>query len=369
MDRGPARFLTSRELARPHPTQIAESVIELAGCRSIASVNAADAADALLEVAVVPSFSRIGPTLRSRLEHWTSTDSYRLDGRVIVITGATSGLGLVAARAWLSAGATVEILARNAGKAAETVNRLRDEIEGASVRATIADTADLDAVRAAAAELRSRHERIDVLVHNAGALDQHHSYARSGIEQTIASQVVGPFLLSALLYEPLTAANPGRILWVSSGGMYTQPLSVDQLTIGPDGYRGSVAYARAKRAQVTLTEMMVQRVDRSALVVHSMHPGWALTPGVERSLPTFRRIVGPLLRTAEQGADTLVWLAADDGAPLDSTGKFWLDRRVRDVHRSKATRDADTPAERARLWQWVAAASHTDFPPVEAPSG
>ena len=67
MDRGPARFLTSRELARPHPTQIAESVIELAGCRSIASVNAADAADALLEVAVVPSFSRIGPTLRSRL--------------------------------------------------------------------------------------------------------------------------------------------------------------------------------------------------------------------------------------------------------------------------------------------------------------
>ena len=82
-------------------------------------------------------------------------------------------------RAWLSAGATVEILARNAGKAAETVNRLRDEIEGASVRATIADTADLDAVRAAAAELRSRHERIGCARAQRRALDQHHSNARA----------------------------------------------------------------------------------------------------------------------------------------------------------------------------------------------
>ena len=332
-------------------------------------MNAADAADAVLEMTVVPSFSRIGPAVRSRLEHWTGTDSYQLDGRVIVITGATSGLGLVAARAWLSAGATVEILARNGEKAAATVKQLRDEIAGASVTATIADTADLDALRTAAASLRARHERIDVLVHNAGALDQRHSYARNGIEQTIASQVVGPFLLSALLFEPLTAAGPGRIVWVSSGGIYTQPLSVDQLTIGPIGYRGSVAYARAKRAQVTLTEMMAQRVDRSALVVHSMHPGWALTPGVERSLPTFRRALGPLLRTAEQGADTLVWLAADDGAPLASTGKFWLDRRVRSVHKSKVTREADTAAERSRLWQWVIDASGADFPPTEAPSG
>lgn len=316
---------------------------------------------------VVPSFSRIGPVLRSRLEHWTSTDTYQLNGRVIVITGATSGLGLAAARAWLSAGATVEIVARNARKAAATVERLRDEIPGASVTATMADMADVDAVRTAAANLRARHERIDVLVHNAGALDQSHSYAKSGIEQTVASQVVGPYLLSALLYEALTGAGrPGRILWVSSGGMYTEPLSVDRLTIGPTGYRGSVAYARAKRAQVTLTELMAQRVDRSALVVHSMHPGWAMTPGVERSLPTFRRVMGPLLRTAEQGADTLVWLAADDGEPLASSGKFWLDRRARAVHKTKATRDADSPTERARLWQWVVTASRTEFPPKEA---
>jgi len=326
-------------------------------------VKVANVADSVLEATVLPSFSRIGPELRSRLDHWTSTDAYRLDGRVIVITGATSGLGLVAARAWLSAGATVEIVARNPQKAAATVARLQDEIEGASVTATIGETADLDSLRTVAATLRERHDRIDALVHNAGALDLTHSYAATGIEQTIASQVVGPFLLSALLYEPLIAAAPGRIVWVSSGGMYTEPLSVDGLTIGPAGYRGSVAYARAKRAQVTLTEMMAERVDSSELVVQAMHPGWALTPGVERSLPTFRRLMGPLLRTAEQGADTLVWLAADDGQPLAATGKFWLDRRVRSLHKSKATRVADTPAERTRLWEWVTTAAGTDFPP------
>jgi NAD(P)-dependent dehydrogenase (short-subunit alcohol dehydrogenase family) len=331
-------------------------------------VKAADVTDTVLEAAVVPSFSRIGPLLRSRLDHWTSTDAYRLDGRVIVITGATSGLGLVATHAWLAAGATVEIVARNPQKAAVTVDRLRSEIEGASVTATIAETADLDGLRTVAETFRARHDRIDVLVHNAGALDPTHAYAATGIEQTVASQVVGPFLLSALLYEPLIAAAPGRIVWVSSGGMYTEPLSVDRLTIGSDGYRGSVAYARAKRAQVTLTEMMAERVNRSALVVHGMHPGWALTPGVERSLPAFRRLMGPLLRTAEQGADTLVWLAADDGRPLAATGRFWLDRRVRSLHKRKVTRVADTPAERTRLWEWVVTASGTDFPPKGEPS-
>jgi hypothetical protein len=84
-----------------------------------------------------------------------------------------------------------------------------------------------------------------------------------------------------------------------------------------------------------------------------MHPGWADTPGVERSLPTFRRLTGPLLRTPEEGADTLAWLAADDGEPLRTRGLFWLDRRPRALHRLPRTRRSDTPAERERLWRWV----------------
>jgi len=327
-------------------------------------VDLPDLADSLLEAAVIPSFSRIGPVVRSHLDHWGDAVGHRLDGRVVVITGATSGLGLVAARSWLQAGATVEIVARNPVKAQATVETLLAELPESNVATVTADTGDLSQVREAAHELRQRHARLDVLVHNAGALDATYSTSTSGIEQTVASQVVGPLLLSALLFDRLCVATPGRIVWVTSGGMYTEPLDVARLNAGPEGYRGTVAYARAKRAQVTLTEMMAARVDRSELVVHAMHPGWALTPGVERSLPAFRTVMGPLLRTPQQGADTLEWLVADDGAPLSCTGKLWLDRRVRPTHRRSTTRRADTPSERAALWAWATAAAGTEFPPV-----
>ena len=111
----------------------------------------ADAVDRTLELALVPSFTRIGYDVRSRLDHWTELDRYDLTGRVVVVTGATSGLGLVTARALLAAGATIEILARNAAKTAEVCEQLRGEGGPGQVDSVIADTSDLDAIRHAAA--------------------------------------------------------------------------------------------------------------------------------------------------------------------------------------------------------------------------
>jgi dehydrogenase/reductase SDR family member 12 len=163
------------------------------------------------------------------------------------------------------------------------------------------------------------------------------------------------------LLNSLRAASHARILWVSSGGMYSEPLSVDALEMPADSYNGVTAYARSKRAQVTLCEMMAARLAADGIVVHAMHPGWADTPGVARSLPTFRRIVGPLLRTPAEGADTLVWLATDKGEPLKQNGQFWLDRRPRPIHRMPGTRRSDTAEERERLWRWVSEKSGTTF--------
>jgi NAD(P)-dependent dehydrogenase (short-subunit alcohol dehydrogenase family) len=120
-------------------------------------------------------------------------------------------------------------------------------------------------------------------------------------------------------------------------------------------YRGSEQYARAKRAQVTLNEMWARQVDPNAVVFHALHPGWADTPGVEASLPQFRRLMRPLLRTPVEGADTLVWLAADDGEPVRTSGDFWLDRERRKIHRLPSTRRSDTPERRHELWDWCVA--------------
>ena len=140
---------------------------------------------------------------------------------------------------------------------------------------------------------------------------------------------------------------------MSSGGMYAAGLTVSQLQMTPAKYNGTEQYARAKRAQVTLNEMCADRFRDSGVRFHAMHPGWADTPGVDASLPTFSKVMGPLLRTPEQGADTLVWLAADDGEPLDSNGLFWLDRRPRSLHKLPSTKRSDTADRRQQLWDWV----------------
>jgi NAD(P)-dependent dehydrogenase (short-subunit alcohol dehydrogenase family) len=206
-------------------------------------------------------------------------------------------------------------------------------------------------VRAAAAHILSGHDALHVVIHNAGVLSPRRTTAPDGTEATVASQVVGPFLLTALLLERLRASAPARVLTMSSGGMYATGLTVDRLEM-TDDYRGTEQYARAKRAQVTLNELWAERFEDRSVVFHAVHPGWADTPGVETALPTFRRLVGPFLRTPEQGADTLVWLAADDGTPLATTGKFWLDRRPRPIHRLPTTRRTDTAQRRAHLWAW-----------------
>lgn len=306
-----------------------------------------------LEATIVPSFTRIGPAVRSRLDHWAPPVTADLTGRVMVVTGATSGLGRWAAEALARGGATVVVWGRDAERTAQTAAEVRSSTGNDRVEHVVADTGDLAAVRRGAAELLQRHPVVHVLVHNAGALTADRRTAPDGTEQTVASQVVGPFLLTELLLPALRAARPGRVLTMSSGGMYSAGLTVSRLEMGDD-YRGAEQYARAKRAQVTLNEMWAERIPASEVVFHAVHPGWADTPGVSASLPTFRRIMGPLLRTPEQGADTLVWLAADDGDSVRTSGVFWLDRRPRAIHLLRSTRRSDTPERRAELWQWCA---------------
>jgi dehydrogenase/reductase SDR family member 12 len=316
-------------------------------------MNVASVVDALVEAPVFTSFTRIGYGLRSRLEHWRPIDQYDLTGRVILVTGATSGLGLAMVEMLATCDATVILLGRDAAKTARVRDDIAQRTGNENLSTVIADMGDLAAVRAAAAQVIRDHPRLDVLIHNAGALSATRTVNADGIELTVASQVLGPFLLTSLLLPPLQKTGCGRVITMSSGGMYAAPLTVSRLQMGDD-YKGSEQYARAKRAQVTLNEMWAAKYPNRDVVFHALHPGWADTPGVEESLPTFRKIVGPLLRTPQQGADTAAWLAADDGLPLSTTGKFWLDRRQRSIHKLPSTRKSDTAERRTALWQWCA---------------
>lgn len=310
-------------------------------------------ADALIEAPIFTSFTKIGYVARKRLEGWSSLDDYDLTGKVIVVTGATSGLGYAAAQQFAKDGATLVLVGRGADRNQRVVSELIAATGNKSIAQVPADMGDLQQVRDLAARLLADHDRLDVLVHNAGALSPERQLAADGTEATVASQVVGPFLLTALLLDRLAESTPARVITMSSGGMYAAGLTVSELQMSEEKYNGTKQYALAKRAQVTLNEMWAERFGESGIRFHAMHPGWADTPGVDASLPTFSKVMGPLLRTPEQGADTLVWLAVDD-APLASNGKFWLDRRQRSIHKLPSTKKSDTPERRAQLWDWVA---------------
>ncbi len=317
------------------------------------SVMFRQAVDAAIEFPIVTSFTSIGPAIRRRLDGWTPLGDYDLTGKVVVLTGATSGLGAAAADRFAGLGADLVIVGRDRERTEASAASL-GELGAGEVTAVIADMGELADVGTAAETILTRYPVVHVLVHNAGALVDERRTTSAGHEATVASQVYGPHLLTRKLLPALRAARPGRVLTMSSGGMYTADLEIADLEMDADSYTGTQQYARAKRAQVALAEKWAARVDTGEVVFHTLHPGWADTPGVEDALPGFHRVLGPVLRSAEQGADTLVWLTCDDEA-LTSSGDFWLDRRRRTTHRLPSTKRSDTPERRAELWAHVEA--------------
>lgn len=265
-----------------------------------------------------------------------------LSGRRALVTGATSGLGLATATALAHLGASVVLVGRNPEKTTRTADRIREVTGSTGVSVEIADLSLMRDVRSLAARCPAP---LHLLVNNAGVLLPTRTETEEGLEATFATNLLGHFLLTNLLVDRFEA--PGRIVNVSSGGMYTQRVRVDDLEMSKGRYDGTVAYARTKRAQVILTELWAERLGDRGIVVHAMHPGWADTPGVSTSLPRFYKVTRPLLRTPDEGADTIVWLCASEEAGR-RTGLFWHDRRPRPTHRSSRTRE--TEADRNALW-------------------
>lgn len=311
---------------------------------------AARAADALIEGAVVPSFTRLGPAARSRLFGWEPAPAGALDGRIAVVTGATSGIGGALAVSLARLGAEVHVVGRDGDKVAATVAAISSEVPSAVAVPQQADLSRLSDVRALADRLLGSVDRVDVLAHVAGALVHQLERTEDDIETTLQVHVVAPHLLTTRLLPALRSAGDARVLTMSSGGMYTQGLDVDELVDPPEPFDGTRTYARAKRAQVELNGEWARRHPDDGIGFHALHPGWVDTPGLAASLPGFARWLRPALRTPEEGADTASWLAWTPEATAPG-GRFWLDRRPRHTVALPWTRpDA---AEVARLWATV----------------
>lgn len=282
--------------------------------------------DAALDRSVVLGYTRIGSGLR---QMWWPADppAGALAGKRVLVTGATSGLGEAMAKSFAELGAIVHLLGRNITKVKKSADAIRSAVPGAVVVEEVCDVGDLDAVRAWTDQLTGRIDALHGIVHNAGAMPKERAETAQGHETQLACHVLGPHLMTDRLLTLLRNADGAQVVFVSSGGMYTAPLSAADLESERGEYDGVKVYARTKRMQVVLANAWAERLARTGVRVASMHPGWAETPGVTESLPTFNKVMRPLLRDAADGGDTAVWLVAT--RPESRPPHFWHDRAQR----------------------------------------
>lgn len=307
-----------------------------------------------MDRSVVIGYTKIGSGVRRRF--WPADpEPGSMAGKRVVVTGATSGLGEAMALSFARLGATVHLLGRNPDKVTTSADGVRRAVPTADVVEEICDVSDLNAVETWAADLSQRVPALHGLVHNAGVIPPEREETAPGHEMQLATHVLGPHLMTERLLPLLGAAGGSSVVFITSGGMYTSPLVADDIEYTASDYDGVRGYARTKRMQVVLADAWARRLDTDEIRVESMHPGWAETPGVAKYLPTFRKITGPLLRDAEDGADTAVWLVAT--RPPSTPPHLWHDRAQRPT--TFGWQRAEDPAKVGHFLAQVSTATST----------
>ncbi len=304
--------------------------------------------DDVLDTTVLLGYDRVGFLARSAAWEPGELD-VDLTGRTCLVTGANSGLGFAAARGLAARGASVVLGCRNAERGRQALEQIRAEFPGAKVELEEIDLASQRSIRDFAERMGRRNAKLDVLVNNAGLLSEERQETEDGLELTFGVNVIGTFLLTNLLLPCLSGTPRSRVINVSSGGMYLADLGLADPQFRERPFDGLRAYTESKRAQVVFAQLWAEKAAGRGPLFFSMHPGWADTPGVRAALPLFHRMTQFVLRTPEEGADTILWLAVHSRLGAGDSGKFWFDRRPRPMHRLASTRNSES--EKRRYWK------------------
>jgi NAD(P)-dependent dehydrogenase (short-subunit alcohol dehydrogenase family) len=271
-----------------------------------------------------------------------------MKGKVVLITGATSGIGFFTARELADMGATMVFVARSRQKAEERRDRIIEETGNSSVEFLVADLSSRQQVHAAARQFAARHDGLDVLINNAGAFFQKRMESVDGIEMTFALNHLAPFLLTNLLLESLERRAPSRVVTVSSHAHESAVMSFEDVE-GRRRYSGWRAYGQSKLANLLFTYELAQRLEGSGVTVNALHPGFVATG--------FGMNNGPFMRGAmflaqrfgaigpEEGARTSIYLASSPEVEA-VTGKYFVKNRA--LPSSPASSDEESMR---RLWE------------------
>ncbi|XP_042562628.1 dehydrogenase/reductase SDR family member 12-like [Clupea harengus] len=256
--------------------------------------------------------------------------SVNLDGQSFMITGANSGIGKATAMAIAKKGGTVHMVCRNKERAESAREDIVKEAGNNNIHVHILDLSETRKVWEFAEDFKSKHTSLNVLINNAGSMLNIREVNFEGLEKNFAINTLGVYILTKGLIPLLEKNTEPRVITVSSGGMLVQKLRITDLQTEKRMFDSTMVYAQNKRQQVVMTEEWARTYPRIHFSV--MHPGWADTPAVVMAMPQLYESLRCRLRTPEQGADTVIWLAVSPAAARTPSGKFFQDRRMVPVH-------------------------------------
>jgi NAD(P)-dependent dehydrogenase (short-subunit alcohol dehydrogenase family) len=269
-----------------------------------------------------------------------------MQGKTIVATGTTSGIGEAAAVALAEMGARIVLIARDEARAKATIQKLEAKAPGLGHRLHLADLSSMTETRKVGDAIAASEPRIDVLINNAGALFSNRRVTPEGLELTFALNHMAYFVLTEALCDKLVASAPARIVSTSSVAHDGATLDFNDLQ-SAKGYGGLKVYGRSKLANILFTRELARRLAGTEVTANCLHPGVVKTRFGESS-GGFAGLLIPFIRpffiTAEKGADTLVYLASSPEV-ADTTGGYFVKRKLTEP--SAAARD-DVAAK--RLW-------------------
>jgi NAD(P)-dependent dehydrogenase (short-subunit alcohol dehydrogenase family) len=268
--------------------------------------------------------------------------------KIVMITGATSGIGKETARVLAGMEARVVLVGRNQAKCEETLGWIIRETRNPNVECMLADLSSQEQIRRLADEFRVRYPRLDVLVNNAGALFLKRLESVDGIEMTFALNHLAYFLLTNLLLDRLKAAGGARIINVSSRSHDNAVMDFDDLQCRKE-YSGMKAYGQSKLANLLFTYELARRLEGTGVTVNALHPGFVATNfGMNNENPLAKTILWLMhlgARSPEKGAETVIYLSSSPRVD-NVSGKYFVDKKA--VSSSSASRDTES-AE--KLWR------------------
>ncbi|XP_042596165.1 dehydrogenase/reductase SDR family member 12-like [Cyprinus carpio] len=251
-------------------------------------------------------------------------------GRSFMITGANSGIGKATAMAIAKKAGTIHMVCRNKDKAEEARAEIVKESGNKEIYVHILDLTETKKVWEFAESFKKKYKTLNVLINNAGCMMTKREENDEGLEKSFASNSLAVYILIKSLIPLLEKSPEPRVITVSSGGMLVQKLRTGNLQSQRGRYDGTMVYAQNKRQQVVMTEQFAKAHPNIHFSV--MHPGWVDTPTIANAMPDFHSSMKERLRTPEQGADTVVWLAVSEAAVKNPSGRFFQDRQMVSAH-------------------------------------